>query len=70
MNLTRLSLLVTTFLSSMIYQPNWAYENFWSKAAFYESVPFTVPFFVFLLIYALFATGFAEMGIRFIKKYA
>jgi len=70
MNKTRITLLVLTFLIAMLYQPNWIYENFWSKADFYDSIPFTVPYLVFLLIYSAITTGLAELGIRFIKKYA
>ena len=70
MNKTRIALLVTTFLVAMLYQPNWVYENFWSKADFYDSIPFSVPYLVFLLIYSVITTGLAELGIRFIKKYA
>jgi hypothetical protein len=70
MNKTRISLLVLTFLSAMLYQPNWVYENFWSKADFYNSIPFIVPYIVFLMIYSLIATSFAELAIRFVKKYA
>jgi hypothetical protein len=54
----------------MLYQPNWIYENFWSKADFYSSIPFMVPFLAFLIIYAAIATGLVELGIRFVKKYA
>jgi hypothetical protein len=54
----------------MLYQPNWAYENFWSKADFYDSIPFTVPYLAFLFIYSAITTALAEFGIRFIKKYA
>jgi hypothetical protein len=53
----------------MLYQPNWVYENFWSKANFYESFPFAVPFLVFLIIYSSITTVLVELGIRFIKKY-
>jgi hypothetical protein len=70
MNKVRITLLIVTFLSAMLYQPNWVYENFWSKAAFYDSIPFTVPYLAFLLIYSAITTGLAELGIRFIKKYA
>jgi len=70
MNKTRITLLAFTFLIAMLYQPNWVYENFWSKAAFYDSIPFTVPYLAFLLIYSVITTGLAELGIRFIKKYA
>ena len=45
-------------------------ENFWGKADFYDSIPFTVPYLAFLLIYSAITTGLAELGIRFIKKYA
>ena len=69
-NKTRISLLLLTFISAMLYQPNWVYENFWSKADFYDSIPFTVPYLVFLLIYSVITTSLAELGIRFIKKYA
>lgn len=70
MNKTRICLLALTFLSAMLYQPNWVYENFWSKATFYDSIPFSVPYLAFLIIYSVITTGLAELGIRFIKKYA
>ena len=62
-------LLVFVFLSAFIYQPNWVYENFWSKADFYDSLPLTVPYLVFQIIYAFISTALAELGIRFVKKY-
>ena len=68
-NKTRISLLLLTFISAMLFQPNWVYQNFWSKADFYNSIPFSVPYLVFLLIYSLITTSLAEVGIRFIKKY-
>lgn len=70
MNKTRIALLVLTFISAMAYQPNWVYENFWSKADFYDSIPFTVPFLVFLIIYSSITTGLVELGIRLTKKHA
>ena len=70
MKKTRIALLATIFLAAMFYQPNWVYENFWSKAEFYESIPFTVPYLAFLFIYSAITTVLAELGIRFIKKYA
>ena len=70
MNKTRIALLVLTFLTAMVYQPNWVYENFWSKADFYSLIPFAVPFLVFLIIYSAITTGLTELGIRLIKKYA
>ena len=70
MNKTRIAILVLIFLSALAYQPNWVYENFWSKADFYDSIPFTVPYLAFLLIYSAITTGLAELGLRFIKKHA
>ena len=70
MNKTRITLLALTFLTAMLYQPNWVYENFWSKADFYDSIPFMVPYLAFLIIYSVITTSLAELGIRFIKKYA
>ena len=70
MTKVRISLLGFIFLSAFVYQPSWVYENFWSKADFYDSIPFTVPYLAFLLIYSAITTGLAELGIRFIKKYA
>lgn len=70
MNKTRITLLALTFLTAMLYQPNWVYENFWSKAEFYDSIPFTVPYLAFLVIYSAITTVLAELGIRFVKKYA
>ena len=70
MNKTRISLLLLAFFSSMLYQPNWVDENFWNKAGFYSSVPFTVPFLAFLIVYAAITTALVELGIRFVKKYA
>ena len=68
MNKTRVTVLVLTFILAMVYQPKWVYENFWSKADFYDSIPFTVPYFIFLLIYAETTTGCAELGFSFFKK--
>ncbi len=69
MTKVHMSLLILIFLGAFFYQPNWVYENFWSKAEFYDSIPFTVPFLVFLAIYASITTVIAELGIRFVKKY-
>ena len=70
MKKTRISILVVTFLFVLIYQPVWVYNNFWFRADFYDSIPFTVPYWVFLLIYAIISTAFVELVIRLIKKYA
>ena len=70
MKKTRISILVVTFLFGLIHQPVWVYNNFWYRADFYDSIPFTVPYWVFLLIYAIISTAFVELVIRLIKKYA
>jgi hypothetical protein len=66
----RIAILVVTFLFGLIYQPVWVYNNFWFRADFYDSIPFTVPYWSFLLIYSLISTAFVELVIRFVKKYA
>jgi hypothetical protein len=70
MKKTRISILVVTFLFGLIYQPVWVYNNFWFRADFYDSIPFTFPYWVFLLIYAIISTAFVELVIRLIKNYA
>ena len=69
MTKVHISLLGFIFLIAFFYQPNWVYENFSSKADFYDSIPFTVPYLIFQFIYAALTTAFAELGIRFVKKY-
>lgn len=69
MKKTRISILGFTFLLGFIYQPMWVYDNFWFKADFYDSIPFTVPYWSFLLMYSLISTAFVELVIRFVKKY-
>jgi hypothetical protein len=70
MTKVHISLLGLIFLGTFFFQPNWVNENFWSKADFYDSIPFTVPFLVFLFVYASISTALAELGIRFVKRYA
>jgi hypothetical protein len=69
MTKVHVSLLALIFLGAFFYQPNWVYENFWSKADFYDSIPFTVPYLVFLFVYAAVSTAVVELGIRFVRKY-
>ena len=57
------------FLSGFIYQPNWVYENFWSKAEFYDSIPFQVPYLGYILIYSCLSTGLAFYFIKFAKRH-
>jgi hypothetical protein len=71
MNKVRISLLVLFFLIGFFLpEPNFIYENFWSKAEFWEVLPFTPSYLFYRFLYAVFLMGFVELGIRFIKKYA
>jgi hypothetical protein len=70
MNKTRIALLSLTFIIAFLHQPSWVYENFWSKAEFYDSIPFTVPYIAYLIIFAMITTSLTELLIRFVKKYA
>ena len=70
MNKVRISILLFTFLLGFIYQPNWVYNNFWFRADFYDSIPFTVPYKGFLLIYSILSTVFVNYLIRLVKRYA
>lgn len=69
MTKVRISFLGFIFLITFFYQPTWVYENFWSKADFFDSLLFTVPYLVYQFIYAAITTALAELGIRFVKKY-
>jgi hypothetical protein len=70
MNNTRIALVSLTFIAAFLHQPNWVYENFWSRADFYDSMTFTVPYLAYLIIYAIITTSLTELLIRFVKKYA
>ena len=69
MRIGHFATLVLAFISSFLYQPSWVYDNFWFKADFYDSIPFTVPYIAFLLVCAVVWTGVVELFIRFVKKY-
>ena len=69
MNLTHKAILILTFVVSFFIQPNWFYENFWSKADFYDSLPFAFPFLAYSLVAAMLGTLVCEGVIRFVKKY-
>jgi hypothetical protein len=56
------------FVSGFLYQPNWAYDNFWAKADIYDSIPFNVPFFVFLFIYSSLLTLLVWVFVKFAKS--
>ena len=60
---------VVIFLTGFIYQPNWVYENFWSKAGFYDSLPFDFPYTGFLLIYSSLLTALMAISVKLIKKF-
>ena len=57
------------FVIGLIYQPNWIYENFWSKAEFYDSLPFEFPYFGFILVYSCLSTGLAFLLVKFTKRH-
>ena len=70
MNKVRISVLVLFFLGGyFLPEPNFIYENFWSKAEFWDALPFTPSYWLYRFLYAVFLTGFVELIIRFIKKY-
>lgn len=69
MNKVRISMLSFTFLLGFIHQPNWVYNNFWFKADFNDSIPVTVPYWSFLLIYSFLSTVLVEVLIRLVKRH-
>ena len=69
MNTIHKATLLVTFIVSFFIQPNWFYENFWSKAEFYDSLPFTFPFGAYSFVAAVLGTLTCEGVIRFVKKY-
>jgi hypothetical protein len=69
MNTMHKATLLMTFIVSFFIQPNWFYENFWSKAEFYDSLPVEFPFLAYSLIAAVLGTLTCEGAIRFVKKY-
>ena len=72
MTKVRICVLTFVFLGSFLLpgEPNFIYENFWSKADFWDVLPFTPSFWLYKFLYAVITTGFVELFIRFIKKYA
>jgi hypothetical protein len=57
------------FLSGLVYQPGWVYDNFWGKADFYESIPFTVYYWQFALAYSIILTPVIWYVVRLIKRH-
>ena len=71
MNKVRISILVFFFLVSFLLpEPLFIFQNFWSRAKFWEVLPFTVNVLLYKFLYAVIVTGFVELIIRFVKKYA
>ena len=71
MNKVRISMLVVFFLAGFFLpEPNFIYENFWSKAEFWSVLPFTPSYYLYRFLYASVLTGLIELLIRFVKKYA
>lgn len=60
---------VIIFLTGLMYQPNWIYENFWSQAGFYDSLPFDFPYLGFLIIYSSLLTAFMVFIVKMVKKF-
>lgn len=69
MKLTHKAILFVTFVFSCFIQPNWFFDNFWAKADFYDSIPFTIPFVAYSLVSGILGTLACEGVIRFVKKY-
>ena len=69
MNKTHKATLLVVFVISFFIQPNWFFENFWSKADFYNSLPFTVPYLAYSLVSAILGALVCEGVIKFVKKY-
>jgi hypothetical protein len=60
---------VLVFLFGFVYQPNWVLDNFWLKADFYNSLPFAVPYFVFLAVYSAASVGATWSVVQIVKKH-
>ena len=61
--------LIFVFVGGLVFQPAWVTENFWTKAEFYESIPFEFPYMLFLIISSGLQTIFAYLLIKAVKKY-
>ena len=57
------------FVIGLIYQPVWVYENFWSKARFYDSLPFEFPYVGLILIYSSLSTYLIFLSVKLAKKH-
>ena len=71
MNKVRISILGFVFLVFFLLpEPNFIFTNFWSRAEFWEALPFTPSYYLYRFLYASSLTGLVELMIRFVKKYA
>jgi hypothetical protein len=70
MNKTKISILLLTFISGIfLREPNFVYENFWSKANFWKSIPFDVYYWQYKLLYTVILVFIVNYIMVFIKKY-
>ena len=70
MNKIRVSRLSFVFLAAFfLLEPNFIYENFWSKANFWDGLPFTPSIHFYKFLYAVILAGIVELIIRSIKKH-
>jgi hypothetical protein len=56
-------------LVAFIQQPNWVYQNFWSRADFWDQWGFRIPYLLFCAIYAAIAIAFTHSLVKFVKRY-
>ncbi len=69
MNKVRVSVLILTFLTGLIYQPKWIYQNFYFNPRWVDDAWWSLSYPAYLIIYALISVAFVELTIKLIKKY-
>lgn len=57
------------FIAGYFYQPNFIYENFWSRADFYKYIPFTVPFWFYSIVCGFGFTVIVWSFVKFSRKH-
>ena len=65
---SRITVLVLTFISGVIYVPNWVFETFWN-ISLWEALPFDFYYGYFRVIYAVLLTIFVEVFMKLTRKY-
>ena len=70
MNKVRILILSTTFLVGIFYQPYLIYQNFYFNPRWVDDAWWSLNYPAFICLYAFISTGFIELIIRFIKKFA